>query len=150
MVYMQLFHSEFHFADGHILALTNQGFVFNSLLTNARSHRAMPPFHHPLTIFIARLAGLFGEHRGLRAGQWGGSRFTFLVDAQLFAGQIGSQLGHHAVGHHLASRDGDEAFKPIARLMVEQNDATTDASSRRIVVGCHQRTHTRVSAKNAR
>ena len=97
----------------------------------------MPPFHHPLTIFIARLAGLFGEHRGLRAGQRGGSRFAFLVDAQLFAGQIGSQLGHHAVGHHLSAGNGDESVHTVAHLMVKTHDAAADIAPRWVVIRGH-------------
>ena len=72
------------------------------------------------------------------------------IAAKLAACQVGHFLGHQAIGHHLATGNGDKTAHAVAALVVQAHNAAADAAPAGVAVGGHQWPHAGISSQNTR
>lgn len=151
IVHREVFECILHLADRNLLAFAHQAVLDRIRAVDARGQRPVAgdrrtPLGNGLVAGLAiDLLAALGRARQRDLG-----RAALPVVADLLADEVGGPLGHQAVGHQLAARDGDEALHPVARGVVEQHDAAADRTATRIVVRGHQRTHPGVGPQDAR
>ena len=84
-----------------------------------------------------------------RSRKWLDCGFACLVDAELLTSKISSPLSHKTVSHELTSSNGNKARYSVTLLVVKTNDASADASARRVIICSDQRTDAGISAEDS-
>ena len=118
----------FSLAERHLFALAYCGIVSIGVIAYILNHRAVTSLCSELigtqlydvrlaeTLFL-RLASRFG------AGQRQVGGAAVHTHPELAAGRIGGNLGHKAVCHQLAARDGNYTLYPVTRGVVKAHYA---------------------------